>query len=130
MASPGYLYGYQQYQHGAAPLGYDGRVVETAEVAHARAVHLAEHAKESARHSVQYVHNIPALNSYGYAHASPALHYVSAPYVQQVYTPVVSHGPAAPIDYKTGQVIDEPVVAHAKAAHLAAHAQVIIINFF
>lgn len=100
-------------------MGHDGRVIETPEVAHARAAHLAEHAKESARNSIGYHHD-----------DSPGLHYVSEPHIHQVYAPVIAHGPPAPLDHKTGQVIDEPHVAHAKIAHLAAHAQVIKNNFY
>lgn len=41
---PVYAYGY-----GYAPLGADGRVVDTPEVAHAKAAHLIAHAQEAAK---------------------------------------------------------------------------------
>lgn len=41
--SPVYAYGYAS----AAPLGHDGRVIDTPEVAHAKAAHLAAHAAAS-----------------------------------------------------------------------------------
>lgn len=105
VAAPG-LYAPYAYA-GGAPIGHDGRVVDTPEVAHAKAAHFAAHAHESAR------------NAYGYAYA-PALAYASAPYVIHQ-----AHGYhlGAPLA-ADGRVVDTPEVAHAKAAHLAAHAQV------
>ncbi|XP_063995431.1 cuticle protein 18.7-like [Diachasmimorpha longicaudata] len=101
LASPGYIYG-------AAPVGHDGRVVDTPEVAHAKAEHLAAHAKEASKYA------------YGYAYA-PALSYVE--HQQYAYAPIVAyHGSAAPLGHD-GRVIETPEVAHAKAAHLQAHAQ-------
>lgn len=107
-ALPGYLY---TYQHGA-PLGHDGRVIDTPEVAHAKAAHLAAHAKESAR------------NSYGYGYA-PAIGYSDdSSHFQHIHAPLILyHGPPAPLAHD-GRVIDTPEVAHAKIAHLTAHAQV------
>ncbi|XP_015117382.1 cuticle protein 2 [Diachasma alloeum] len=101
LASPSYFYG-------AAPVGHDGRVVDTPEVAHAKAEHLAAHAKEASKHA------------YGYAYA-PALSY--AEHHAYAYAPVIAyHGPAAPLGHD-GRVIETPEVAQAKAAHLQAHAQ-------
>ncbi|CAL7942024.1 unnamed protein product [Xylocopa violacea] len=95
MASPGYpsvvSYGYL-----GVPLAYDGRVLDTPEVAQAKATHLATQAYEAAR------------NTLGYARV-PALVRVFAP------------APGAPIG-ADGNVVDTPEVAEAKAAHLAAHA--------
>lgn len=66
-------------------------------MAQAKAAHLATQAYEAAR------------NTLGYA---PAL---------AIYAPAITYG--APIG-ADGRVIDTPEVAQAKAAHLAAHAQV------
>ncbi|XP_053595163.1 cuticle protein 38-like [Microplitis demolitor] len=114
-AKPGYLYGY----HGpAAPLAHDGRVVDTPEVAHAKAAHLATHAHEAARNG--YGYGGYAGHS-GYAYA-PAVAHSSYPHVSHIYVPTIAHhGPPAPLGHD-GRVIDTPEVAHAKAAHLAAHA--------
>lgn len=85
------------YSYVGAPLAYDGRVLDTPEVAHAKAVHTATHAYEAARNTLGYAH-VPTL------------------------VPVYAHG--APIG-TDGRVVDTPEVAEAKAAHLAAHALVI-----
>lgn len=120
-----------------APLGYDGRVVDTPEVAHAKAEHNAAHVNEkialaheaikSADHeSYHYAHATPAVVTKVYAsvpvatsHASYQaalpVHHVIAPVA---YTKLV---PAAPLG-ADGRVVDTPEVAHAKAAHAAAHA--------
>ncbi|XP_043278191.1 pupal cuticle protein-like [Venturia canescens] len=110
VAAPGYLapvYSHYAY-HSAAPIGHDGRVVDTPEVEHAKQAHLAAHASEAAR------------NSYGYAYA-PALAYAASPaYVSYP----AHHGYVHPAPLAAdGRVVDTPEVAHAKAAHLAAHAQ-------
>ncbi|XP_034949283.1 cuticle protein 18.7-like [Chelonus insularis] len=108
-ANPGYLLGY----HLGAPLGHDGRVVDTPEVAQAKAAHLATLAKEAARNT--YGH--------GYGYYAPALSYAAYPHVEHIYAPVATHhGPPAPLA-ADGRVIDTPEVAHAKAEHLAAHAK-------
>ncbi|XP_074097375.1 uncharacterized protein LOC141526319 [Cotesia typhae] len=110
-AAPGYLYG---YHHQPAPLAHDGRVIETPEVAHAKAAHLATQAHEAARNT----HGYSGHHEYAYA---PALAY-SHPHVSHVFAPAIAHhGPPAPLAHD-GRVIDTPEVAHAKAAHLAAHA--------
>ncbi|XP_024939283.1 pupal cuticle protein [Cephus cinctus] len=106
------------YHGPLAPLAHDGRVIDTPEVQHAKAAHLAAHAKEAAK-AVQYGYDNavypepsgPSGPSYSpqiriaYAHAAPV-----------GYT-----GPLAPLGHD-GRVIDTPEVAHAKAAHLRAHA--------
>lgn len=83
--------------HTGVPLGPDGKILDTPEVAQAKAAHLATQAYEAVR------------NTLGYA---PAL---------AIYAPAITYG--APIG-TDGRVIDTPEVAQAKAAHLAAHAQV------
>ncbi|XP_018401395.1 PREDICTED: cuticle protein 18.7-like [Cyphomyrmex costatus] len=80
-----------------APIGADGRVIDTPEVAQAKAAHLAAHAQEAAK---------IGLTPYG------ALAYATAPFYAYSYAPLGLDG----------RVIDTPEVAQAKAAHLAAHA--------
>ncbi|XP_076397643.1 uncharacterized protein LOC100876081 [Megachile rotundata] len=86
------------YSHLGYPLAYDGRVLDTPEVAQAKAAHLATQAYEAARNTLGYVH-VPAL--------------------VRVYPPAITAG--APIG-ADGRVVDTPEVAEAKAAHLTAHA--------
>ncbi|KAL0126752.1 hypothetical protein PUN28_005249 [Cardiocondyla obscurior] len=91
---------YSTYSFGV-PLGLDGRVLDTPEVARAKAVHLATQAYEAARNTLGYKY-LPSI------------------YAPAVYAPAITYG--APIG-TDGRVIDTPEVAQAKAAHLAAHAQ-------
>lgn len=86
--------GHGAWAHGAAPLGPDGRVVDTPEVAHAKAAHLA--AKAAAG---------------GHGAWGPAAEWGHGAW---------AHG-AAPLGHD-GRVVDTPEVAHAKAAHFAAKA--------
>ncbi|XP_078041288.1 uncharacterized protein LOC144472242 [Augochlora pura] len=98
VAEPGYLAPLVSYSYLGIPLAYDGRILDTPEVAQAKAAHLATQAYEAAR------------NTLGYAHV---------PVLTRVYTPAITYG--APIG-ADGRVVDTPEVAEAKAAHLAAHA--------
>lgn len=86
--------------HIGVPIGPDGKILDTPEVAQAKATHLAIQAYEAARNTLGYRY-VPTVAVY-----SPA---------------IASYG--APIG-ADGRVIDTPEVAQAKAAHLAAHAQV------
>ncbi|KAG7212364.1 hypothetical protein KM043_012685 [Ampulex compressa] len=98
---------YAAYHGPPAPLAHDGRVIDTPEVAHAKAAHLAAYAAEAAKSAH---HGYPALYSgvvYNAYHAPSHNAY---------------HGPPAPLAHD-GRVVDTPEVAHAKAAHLAAHAE-------
>jgi len=95
-AKPAYL-----AYHIGVPLGSDGKILDTPEVARAKAAHLATQAYEAARNTL----------GYGYVPAAALA----------VYAPAITYG--APIG-ADGQVVDTPEVAQAKAAHLAAHAQV------
>ncbi|XP_076684087.1 uncharacterized protein LOC143377061 [Andrena cerasifolii] len=113
-AAPGYApypaYG-AGYHGPPAPLAHDGRVIDTPEVAHAKAAHLAAHAAEASKaaslgYSGDYVDG--KYDDYGASYVGAA---------QNAY-----HGPPAPLAHD-GRVIDTPEVAHAKAAHLAAHAE-------
>ncbi|XP_046593287.1 pupal cuticle protein-like [Neodiprion lecontei] len=112
--------GYAGYHGPAAPLAHDGRVVETPEVAHAKAAHLAAHAEAAAKASW----GAPADEEYGYGHSGHVVGY-AAPAAYGEHSAHAGHGyhgPPAPLDHK-GRVIDTPDVAHLKAAHLAAHAE-------
>ncbi|XP_077288021.1 uncharacterized protein LOC143912603 [Arctopsyche grandis] len=121
------------HNYGPAPLAHDGRVVDTPEVAHAKAAHLAAHAAAS--------HAAPAHGGWsgghgGYApapvytgHASyaPAAHGAWAP-AHGGYAPAADYGkwtgPPAHIELThDGKFLkDTPEVSHAKAAHAAAFA--------
>lgn len=86
-------------------------MIDTPEVAHAKAAHLAAHAAEAAKaaplgYSPDYVDG--KYDDYAGSYVAP---------VHSAY-----HGPPAPLAHD-GRVIDTPEVAHAKAAHLAAHAE-------
>ncbi|XP_031363843.1 pupal cuticle protein-like [Apis dorsata] len=104
--------GYAPYgapYHGPpAPLAHDGRVIDTPEVAHAKAVHLATHAAEAAKASPS-----TGYDDYDGKYEGNGV-YVAG---QSLY-----YGPPAPLAHD-GRVVDTPEVAHAKAAHLAAHAE-------
>lgn len=109
-AAAGYAVPYVAPYHGPpAPLAHDGRVIDTPEVAHAKAVHLATHAAEAAKASPPTTGYEDYEGKYegngGYV-AGQSLYY----------------GPPAPLAHD-GRVVDTPEVAHAKAAHLAAHAE-------
>ncbi|CAL7942023.1 unnamed protein product [Xylocopa violacea] len=107
---PGYApyAAYGVYQGPAAPLAQDGRVIDTPEVAHAKAAHLAAYAAEAAK-ATSLGYNDGAYEEYEGPYGAAA--------GQALY-----HGPPAPLAHD-GRVIDTPEVAHAKAAHLAAHAE-------
>lgn len=103
-------YGVQAgHYHGPlAPLGHDGRVVDTPEVAHARKAHFAAYAAAAAN---------TAHHGYNMGYHADGGHDYHGAYHGGAY-----HGPPAPLGHD-GRVVDTPEVAHAKAAHLAAHAQ-------
>lgn len=103
---------------------FQGRVIDTPEVAQAKAAHFAAFNQAAARS-----YNEPAPNNYAsgsaedYSGDEPSYQvnsnddegsgsaegYENSPY----------QGPAAPLD-EDGRVVDTPEVAQAKAAHLAA----------
>lgn len=90
---------YAGHYHGGYIPSFDhnGYQLDTPEVAHARAAHLATHAKAHGHYAAPY----------GYG----------APYV---------HGAVVPLAYghaHNGAPLDTPEVAHAKVAHAAAHAE-------
>ncbi|KAL4711815.1 hypothetical protein ACJJTC_005984 [Scirpophaga incertulas] len=90
-------------------LSGDGKyLLDTPEVAHAKAAHLAAHAQAST------VHGAWAPAGYAGAPAAYGGHY-GAPAAG-----LIKYGPA-PLAHD-GRVVDTPEVAHLKAAHAAAHA--------
>lgn len=122
-----------------APIGPDGRVVDTPEVAHAKAANVAAHINEKVTLANEAAKNhaysavVPAAYS-AYAapavvsaYSAPALAYGKvysgvAPVVSaySAYAPALTYGAPLSLD---GRVVDTPEVAHAKAAHFAAHAE-------
>ncbi|XP_028159398.1 pupal cuticle protein-like [Ostrinia furnacalis] len=99
------------YAHAPAPiqLSPDGKyVLDTPEVAHAKAAHLAAHAQAATAPHGAWA---PAGPAYGAGYDG---HY-GAPAAG-----LIKYGPA-PLAHD-GRVVDTPEVAHLKAAHIAAHA--------
>ncbi|XP_066600958.1 uncharacterized protein [Prorops nasuta] len=125
---------YQGYHGPPAPIGHDGRVVDTPEVAQAKAAHLAALREATARisqgASPVYAgnHNYYEGGSQERAYDTPVLHSgvfrgSSAPgyFSAETYgSERAYHGPTAPLDHE-GRVVDTPEVAKAKAAHFAAY---------
>ncbi|XP_071555007.1 cuticle protein 2-like [Temnothorax nylanderi] len=102
-----------QYHGPPAPIGHDGRVRDTPEVAHAKAAHLAAVAEAAARvpHSVaSYAEN---EDYHGYVKPVSVGH-------QMYHNGYGYNGPPAPLD-RDGRVVDTPEVARARAAHFAAY---------
>ncbi|XP_014216325.1 cuticle protein 5-like [Copidosoma floridanum] len=107
---------------------FKGRVLETPEVAQARAAHLAAFNKAASRSNV---YDAPSVNTYGSNSASAEGDDDSEyhPYssddeddsgsAEGYYDNQQYQGPFAPLA-EDGRVIDTPDVARAKAAHLAA----------
>ncbi|XP_066600949.1 uncharacterized protein [Prorops nasuta] len=119
------------YYHGpAAPLDHKGRVVDTPEVAHAKAAHLAAHAAEAAKtggHGYASGYDFEGgFDGFEGGHVGNYVEPVAIKYdaPAKYHVPAVQkyHGPPAPLAHD-GRVIDTPEVAHAKAAHFAAHAE-------
>lgn len=92
-------------------LSPDGKyVLDTPEVAHAKAAHAAAHAQAATGAHGAWA---PSAGYLGAASYAPAAHY-GAPAAG-----LLKYGPA-PLAHD-GRVIDTPEVAHLKAAHIAAH---------
>ncbi|XP_066603856.1 cuticle protein 18.7-like [Prorops nasuta] len=104
------------YDQSAAPIGYDGRVVDTPEVARAKAAHLAEHARIAARTNGNYNYNMHDDKQSGFVYVTPVR------FAYSHITPFVYRGPAAPLG-PDGRVVDTPEVSRAREAHLQAHAR-------
>ncbi|EGI67820.1 hypothetical protein G5I_03546 [Acromyrmex echinatior] len=113
------------YYHGpAAPLAHDGRVVDTPEVAHAKKAHLAAHAEEAAKtahYGGGYGGGYYGGGDGGYDGGYKGI--IAPAGGSHDYSGYHGkyHGPPAPLGHD-GRVVDTPEVAHAKAAHLTAHA--------
>lgn len=95
-----------------APIGLDGRVVDTPEVALAKAEHAAAHINERITLANEAVKSADVI-----AYASPVI--AAAPNTLGSIA-VAKLVPPAPIG-PDGRVIDTPEVALAKAEHAAAH---------
>ncbi|XP_043677562.1 uncharacterized protein LOC122633594 [Vespula pensylvanica] len=98
-----------------APIGLDGRVVDTPEVSLAKAEHAAAHVNERINLANEAVKSTEVLlpATYGVPLAAPLL----APALSLTATKL---SPGAPIGVD-GRVVDTPEVAVAKAEHAAAH---------
>lgn len=99
-----------------APIGLDGRVVDTAEVALAKAEHAAAHINEKINLAAEAARSADQL---AYIAPSNAAVIGSAQLVQPVAV-TTKLVPGAPIGLD-GRVVDTPEVALAKAEHAAAH---------
>ncbi|XP_015591989.1 cuticle protein 18.7 [Cephus cinctus] len=123
-----------------APVGVDGRVVDTPEVAVAKAEHAAAHVNEKITLANEAVRSADVI-----ALSAPVAHAVSAPVVAApgVVSAYAAGAVASPLAYAAhgglavahgvvglahgapvgvdGRVVDTPAVAVAKAEHAAAH---------
>ncbi|XP_015429386.1 PREDICTED: uncharacterized protein LOC107186095 [Dufourea novaeangliae] len=108
--------GYYQYRGPPAPLSSDGMVMDTPEVAHARAAHLAMHAEAMARLR-------KAQNDYE-MYENNDMTMMMPRMMEEPMTPKRQRQRTsfAPLD-RDGRVMDTPEVTEAKNAHLAAHAR-------
>ncbi|XP_025602736.1 larval/pupal cuticle protein H1C-like [Athalia rosae] len=105
-----------------APIGVDGRVVDTPEVAHAKAEHAAAHINEKVTLANEAVKSADHVVVHGGAPAVISA-YSAVPAVVSAYSAPLVHArlvPGAPIGVD-GRVVDTPEVAVAKAEHAAAH---------
>lgn len=102
----------------SAPIGLDGRVVDTPEVALAKAEHAAAHINEKINLAAE---TIRSADHHVLAYVAPSNAAVvdGAQLVQPVAvtTKLVPGAPIGP----DGRVVDTPEVALAKAEHAAAH---------
>lgn len=103
------------HEYGPAPLAHDGSVIDTADVAHAKAEHYAAHAKAAGASA----HHNYAAHAWAPAPAAWAPEEPS----HDSYIPKWN-GPLAHIEltHDGKYVRDTPEVAHARAEHLSAHA--------
>lgn len=98
-------------------LSSDGKfLLDTPEVAHAKAAHLAAHAQASTVHGAWAPAGgyLAGPGGYGGGHGGYAAGHYGAPAAG-----LIKYGPA-PLAHD-GRVVDTPEVAHLKAAHAAAH---------
>ncbi|KAG7212368.1 hypothetical protein KM043_012688 [Ampulex compressa] len=107
-------------QRTIAPLGNDGRVVDTPEVAEAKAAHLAAHARAAAKAAAQY--KIDVYDGHrNWVYLAP-LQLSWNPHI----APIGYQGPWAPLG-PDGRVVDTPEVVRAREAHLKAHSHAIAL---
>ncbi|KAG7212370.1 hypothetical protein KM043_012690 [Ampulex compressa] len=100
-----------------APIGLDGRVVDTPEVAVAKAEHAAAHINERITLANEAVRSADHVLTYA---APAAVLEASAHQLVQPVAIAAKIVPGAPIG-PDGRVVDTPEVAVAKAEHAAAH---------
>ncbi|XP_043481729.1 pupal cuticle protein-like [Leptopilina heterotoma] len=96
-----------------APIVYNGRVMDTQEVARTKTAHLSAYNQALSNSYYQPQVNYDTRRNYVYS--SP----IHVSYTHNV--PASYNGPLAPLG-PDGRVIDTPEVAEAKAAHMKAHA--------
>ncbi|XP_078040725.1 uncharacterized protein LOC144471970 [Augochlora pura] len=113
---------YYQYRGPAAPLNSDGMVMDTPEVASARAAHFAMHAEamarlRNARKDYDEAYENGDMTMMMMPEAMPQMTEATPPPKRQRQRPMMA--PLAP----DGRVMDTPEVAAAKSAHMAAHAR-------
>ncbi|XP_014227171.1 cuticle protein 18.7-like [Trichogramma pretiosum] len=123
MAKPGLL-AYNIVLPGA-PIGLDGRVVDTPEVSLAKAAHAAAHINEKLNHNAEVLRSADfiypaAAPVYAAPAALPVVHAAPLAYAAPLPAalPIASHATLLATD---GRPLDTPEVAAAKAAHAAAH---------
>ncbi|XP_047361827.1 uncharacterized protein LOC124953869 [Vespa velutina] len=105
-----------------APLSPDGRVLDTPEVAKAKAAHLAAHARTTSRLAAAAASAATAQYRLDVYDGRRNLVYLAPVRVNYpTVSPVGYRGPPAPIG-PDGRVIDTPEVARARAAHMKARA--------
>lgn len=111
LAEPVHIHYDTSHYHGPpAPLDKIGRVIDTPEVAHAKAAHLAAVQAEAAKSSHSYSSGDEGGSSGG---SEGHVHHHHVDHHRY-------HGPPAPLDHH-GKVIDTKEVEHAKAAHFHAY---------
>ncbi|XP_029155489.1 cuticle protein 18.7-like [Nylanderia fulva] len=101
-----------------APIGPDGRVVDTAEVALAKAEHAAAHFNERINLAQEAVRSADVLTYVAPTNVAVIGH--GAPQLVEPVAVATKLVPGAPIGLD-GRVVDTPEVALAKAEHAAAH---------
>lgn len=113
LAEPVHIHYDTTHYHGPpAPLDKIGRVIDTPEVAHAKAKHLAAYEAEAAKGAHSYSSGSEGGSSGGGGGSEGHEHHH---HVVHHY-----HGPPAPLDHH-GKVIDTKEVEHAKAHHFHAY---------
>nr|XP_033327463.1 uncharacterized protein LOC117221016 [Megalopta genalis] len=103
-----------------APLGPDGRVMDTPEVAAAKSAHMAAHARAASKASEFYELDVfdGRKNLVYLAPIRVAYKHIS---------PIGYRGPFAPLG-SDGRVVDTPEVARAREAHMKAHARAVAMS--